>query len=111
MIFVWAGLMHPLAWVLCWLWLGMQFKPANVDTLPDLSRVYRPLLLAGASIALAGLAGVGLILLKWSVCVAAVKVPGAAQAATAAAGVVLIGLALFYAGLSRGSVRSHSVNG
>jgi MFS transporter, ACS family, hexuronate transporter len=101
MIFIWAGLMHPLSWLLCRLWLGHQFKPANVDKLPDLTRAYRPLLIAGALTALIGLAAAALILVNWSVCVAAVKVPGAAQAATAAAGVVLIGLAVFYAGRSR----------
>jgi ACS family hexuronate transporter-like MFS transporter len=39
--------------------------------------------------------------MNWDVCVAAVKVPGAAQAATAAVGVLLIGAALFYAGMGR----------
>jgi MFS transporter, ACS family, hexuronate transporter len=101
MIFVWAGFMHPLSWVLCRLWLGKQFKPANVDQLPDLSRSYKPLLVAGSLITLVGLAAAALIVMNWGACVAQVKVPGAAQAATAAAGVVLIGMALCYAGMSR----------
>ena len=38
---------------------------------------------------------------NWEVCVRAAKLAGAAQAATAAVGVALVGLTLLYAGLRR----------
>jgi ACS family hexuronate transporter-like MFS transporter len=41
------------------------------------------------------------ITMNWQLCVDKVKVPGAAQAATAAVGVLLIGAALLYAGMGR----------
>jgi len=100
-IFVWAGLMHPTSLLIFWLWLGKDFKTANVEKLPDLSRWHRPLLAAGASIGLVGAAAASAIAANWDVCVAAEKVPGAAQALTAACGVVLIGLALVYSGVAR----------
>jgi hypothetical protein len=37
----------------------------------------------------------------WDVCVKAAKLAGAAQAATAACGVIIFGVALVYAGLPR----------
>lgn len=101
LIFICAGLMHPISWIIFRFWLGKEFKTANVDRLPDLKLSFKPLLMAGT---LLGLAGVGLIVaitMNWDVCVAAVKVPGAAQAATAAVGVLLLGAALLYAGLGR----------
>lgn len=98
LIFVWAGLMHPLSLLIYWLWLGTRFTPVNVDSPPDETVAHRPLLTAGVLLGIAG-AGLSLVIWQnWAVCVAAAKLAGAAQAATAAAGVVLIGAALVYAG-------------
>lgn len=100
-IFVWAGLMHPISLAIFWFWLGNEFTRANVEQLPDLSRWHRPLLTAGTGIGLVGGTAAFAIVANWDVCVAAVKVPGAAQALTAACGVLLIGIALLYAGSGR----------
>ena len=51
-------------------------------------QVSRPLMMAGLGLIVLGLALVGLIWANWSVAVAAAKLAGAAQAATAAVGVV-----------------------
>jgi ACS family hexuronate transporter-like MFS transporter len=106
LIFIWAGIMHPISLALYWLWLRGTFEMADVDRLPDLRRAHTPLLASGGLIAVAGLALVGVIAANWERCVQAAKLAGAAQAVTAAAGVVLIGMALVYAGL--GSERLQS---
>lgn len=101
LIFIWAGLMHPLSLFIYWLWLRSDFTPANVDTPPDAARAHGPLLTAGALLALLGITFGGIIWTHWDVCVKAAKLAGAAQAATAAVGVGLIGLALIYAGMGK----------
>ena len=53
-----------------------------------------------AGIAL-GLVLVGVIWANWELCVQAAKLAGAAQAATAAVGVALVGLTLLYAGMRK----------
>ncbi|HWA27765.1 MAG TPA: MFS transporter [Lacunisphaera sp.] len=103
LIFLWAGLMHPLSLLVYWLWLRADFKPANVDVPLDVSRVSVPLLATGGALAALGAVGGGLIAKNWAACVAAAKLSGAAQGATAAAGIGLIGLALAYASLPRKS--------
>jgi ACS family hexuronate transporter-like MFS transporter len=100
-IFVWAGLMHPISLAIYWFWLGGRFEMADVDQLPDLRQAHRPLLSVGAATAAAGLALAVVIAANWARCVQAAKLAGAAQAATAAIGVVLIGVALIYAGAPR----------
>jgi MFS transporter, ACS family, hexuronate transporter len=100
-VFVWAGLMHPLSLLIFWLVLGRDFKMADVDAVIETNKISRPLAMAGAGLIVLGLVLVGLIYANWDVAVAAAKLAGAAQAATAAVGVVLVGLALLYAGLRR----------
>lgn len=100
-VFIWAGCMHPLSLIIYWLWLRSDFTPANVDAPPDTMRSHGLLLAAGAVLALLGAVFGGVIWSNWEVCVRAAKLAGAAQAATAAVGVSLIGLALAYAGLPR----------
>jgi len=100
-VFVWAGLMHPLSLLIFWLVLGKNFTMANVDAVIDTNKVSRPLAMAGVGLIVLGLALVGLIWSNWDVAVAAAKLAGAAQAATAAVGVGLVGLALLYAGLRK----------
>ena len=101
MVFIWAGLMHPLSLLIYWSWIGTRFSPAAIDHLPDLSVAYRPLITAGLAVSAVGAALAALIYTNWDACVRAAKVAGAAQAATAAVGVLLIGAALAYAGMPR----------
>jgi ACS family hexuronate transporter-like MFS transporter len=104
-IFVWAGLMHPISLMIYWFWLRTRFQPVNLDRLPDLSRAHRPLLTAGAIIGLVGVALAALIYFNWDACVKAANVSGAAQAVTAAVGVMVIGAVLLYAGMGRKSAQ------
>ena len=101
LIFIWAGCMHPLSLLIYWLWLGRDFETANVDAPPDLNQAHAKLLTAGSLLAVLGVVLGGVIWTHWDVCVKAAKLAGAAQAATAACGVIIIGAALFYAGLPR----------
>ena len=100
-VFVWAGLMHPLSILIFWLVLGRDFKMANVDAVLETNKVSRPLIMAGAGLIVLGLLLVALIWANWDVAVAAAKLAGAAQAATAAVGVALVGLTLLYAGMRK----------
>jgi MFS transporter, ACS family, hexuronate transporter len=102
MVFLWAGTMHPTSLLIFWLWIGTKFTPASVDHIPDLRLWYAPLLVSGSAVALIGAALAALIWQYWDVCVRATSLAGAAQAATAAFGVLVIGAALFYAGMARG---------
>jgi ACS family hexuronate transporter-like MFS transporter len=101
MVFIWAGLMHPLCLLIYWFWIGTRFVPASVETLPDLGQTHRPLLVAGTATAVAGVVFSLLIYQYWDVSVRATSVAGAAQALTAAVGVFIIGGALVYAGMAR----------
>jgi MFS transporter, ACS family, hexuronate transporter len=103
LVFICAGLLHPTSLLIYWLWIGTGFEPASVDRIPDLSRWHTPLLAAGAAITVAGAALAVLIYGNWEVCVKATSLAGAAQAATAAVGVLVIGAALGYAGFGRKS--------
>jgi ACS family hexuronate transporter-like MFS transporter len=103
MVFIWAGVMHPISLLIYWLWIGTGFEPASVDAIPDLTRRHPPLLAAGAAVVAAAAGLSALIYTYWDVCVRATSVAGAAQAATAAVGVLLIGVALIYAGRGRRS--------
>jgi ACS family hexuronate transporter-like MFS transporter len=101
-VFIWAGVMHPTSLLIYWLWVGTRFEPASVETIPDLRQSHTPLLAAGVTTVVVATVLSALIYTYWEVAVRATNVAGAAQAATAAAGVLLIGVALFYAGLPRG---------
>jgi ACS family hexuronate transporter-like MFS transporter len=97
-VFIWAGLMHPLCLIIYRLWIGRDFQTIDVDQPLDTSRRHSGLLAGGAILGLLGLALALLIYANWEACVAAAKLAGAAQAATAAVGVLVIGLVLLYAG-------------
>jgi ACS family hexuronate transporter-like MFS transporter len=101
LIFLWAGLMHPLSLLIYWFWLGPDFRVANVDVPPDQSRTHGPLVTAGVVLVAAGAALAVVIWANWDLCVRAATLAGAAQAATAAVGCAVIGLALAYAGVGR----------
>jgi ACS family hexuronate transporter-like MFS transporter len=94
-------MMHPLSLLIFWLVLGRNFQMADVDAVLDTNRISKPLAAAGAALIALGLILVLVIWQNWEVCVRAAKLAGAAQAATAAVGVALVGLTLLYAGLRK----------
>ncbi len=98
-VFIIAGLMHPLSLLIFWFWLRGRFDQVDLAQAGDLTRSHGPLVTSGAIITVLGLALVGLIVANWEVCVAAATLSGAATAVTAAGGVALIGLMLIYAGM------------
>ena len=98
-VFIIAGVMHPLSLLIFWLWLKGRFDQVDVSQAQDLATANRTLIMSGTIIALLGAALIALITLNWQTCVAAATLSGAATAATAAGGVVLVGLMLTYAGL------------
>ena len=106
--FVYAGLMHVTSLAIFLLWFRGGFQRVDVDAAPDLSRAHRPLLTAGGLVGLLGAALAWLIAANWDACVAAAKFSGAAQALTAAGGLVLIGALLAHAGRPHGGSSSLS---
>lgn len=100
-VFVFAGLMHLSSLGLFWLWFRGRFERVDMDRTLDMRAAHRPLLTAGALLAAVGALLAGLIAAHWDACVAAAKFAGAAQALTAATGLVLIGAALLHAGRPR----------
>lgn len=99
-VFVWAGLMHPLSWLILRLAMGREFKVVDVAQPLDLGRPKRSLQLGGLVGIAVGLGCTALIALNWSACVAAARSTSAVAAAlTAAAGVAVIGAFVAYAGL------------
>jgi ACS family hexuronate transporter-like MFS transporter len=98
-IFVWAGFMHPLSWILLRLMLGAEFKPVSLEQPLDMARPSRPLQVAGLAALALGVAVAAAIAMNWGACVAAARSASAAAAAvTAASGMGVIGLLLLYAG-------------
>lgn len=100
-VFVFAGLMHLTSLALFWLWFRGRFERVDVDAGQDMRRAHRPLLAAGGVLAVLGTLLAWLIAANWEACVAAARFSGAAQALTAAVGLVLIGLALVHSGRPR----------
>jgi hypothetical protein len=88
-----------LSLLIFWFWLRGRFDQVDLAQTGDLSKAHSPLVASGVVITLLGVALVALIIANWEVCVAAATLSGAATAATAAAGVGLIGLTLIYAGM------------
>jgi len=98
-VFIWAGLMHPLSWILVLLMLGRNWNVVRLDRPLDLSRPNRPLQVGGLAGTGLGLAAAALIAFNWSACVTAAHSASAAAAAlTAAAGVTVIGFFVLFAG-------------
>ena len=90
LIFVWAGLMHPISLLIYWLWLGPNFRVADVDHPPDPTRAHATLVAAGTVLVVAGVGLFAVIGANWDLCVEAATLAGAAQAATAAVGVAVL---------------------
>jgi MFS transporter, ACS family, hexuronate transporter len=101
-VFIFAGLMHPLSLLIFWLWLKGRFEYVDITLAQD-PRAHQPLIISGSAITVLGGMLIALIANNWELCVAAATLSGAATAATAACGVALIGLTLVYAGLPKKS--------
>jgi ACS family hexuronate transporter-like MFS transporter len=100
-VFLWAGVMHLLALALFWFWFHGKFVQVNLDARLDESGAHRGLVISGVVVGLFGAALAALVYTYWGTMVAAVRVNGAAQAAVVAAGFVIIGLAVLYAGMPK----------
>ncbi len=100
-IFIWAGLMHPLSWIILRVAMGREFKLVDITQPMDLGAPKRSLQIGGFSAIALGAVLVGVIWTNWAACVAAARSASAVAAAiTAAAGIALIGALVFYAGMS-----------
>jgi len=102
-VFIVAGVMHLTSLLLFWLWFRGRLDPVNVDRGLDMRSAHRPLLVSGAAVLALGGMLLAYVVSQWDYIAGVVKVSGAAQAATVAAGTAIIGLALLYAGAPRRS--------
>jgi ACS family hexuronate transporter-like MFS transporter len=100
-VFIAAGVMHPLSLLIFYLWLNGKFDQVDISTGVRMGEVHRPLVISGAIVTVLGAALITLITNNWALCVEAATLSGAVTAVTAAAGVALIGLTLVYAGLPK----------
>jgi ACS family hexuronate transporter-like MFS transporter len=101
-VFLYAGVAHLCSLALFWWWFRGEFRPVDIALdAGSLARAHRPLLAAGAGLALAGLGLAALIAMHWAACIAAAGLSGASQAVTAALGVGVIGAVLLFAGWPR----------
>jgi MFS transporter, ACS family, hexuronate transporter len=100
-LFIFAGVMHPLAWIVIRLLAGKNMARADVDrgvaTGPS-----PPLMAAGAILTVIGIAIVALVLVKWQAIVLAAHTQSTAAAGlVASSGVLILGLVLVYAARGR----------
>ena len=100
-VFIVMGLLHPLSLLILWWRLRGRFEQVDLTHGPDMAARDRTLVLAGSVISAIGGILLGLISANWELCVQAATPAGAAQAATAAGGVAVVGLALIYAGMPK----------
>jgi ACS family hexuronate transporter-like MFS transporter len=97
-LFVFAGVMHPLAWISIRMLSGRTIREVNLET--DLRTGFSPALLAlGAAFCVVGIAVAGVVIANYDYVLSVTKNSGAAAAGGIAAGGILliIGLALLYA--------------
>jgi len=99
--FVMAGVMHILALALFWFWFKGKFVQVNVDAGLDTSAMHKGLMVAAVVVLATGVWLLSFVSQQWDYIVSIVKFSGALQAAIAAGGFGLIGLALGYAGLPK----------
>ncbi len=99
-VFIWAGLMHPLSWVILYVVMGREFTLIDITRPLDLGRPKRSLQLGGLLGIAVGLLFAALIAVNWSAAVAAARSTSAVAAAiTAAVGIAIIGAFVCYAGM------------
>jgi ACS family hexuronate transporter-like MFS transporter len=99
--FVLAGVMHLLALTLFWFWFKARFVQVNVDAGLDTRSMHRALFVGGLVVLAVGIWLLSFVSQRWDYIVGIVKFSGALQAAIAAGGFGVIGIALGYAGLPK----------
>ena len=99
--FILAGVMHVLALALFWFWFKAKFVQVNVDAGLDTRAMHKGLVAAAVVVLAVGIWLLSFVSQQWDYIVSIVKFSGALQAAIAAGGFGLIGLALGYAGLPK----------
>ena len=99
--FIWAGVMHVLALALFWFWFKGRFVQVNVDAGLDKTVMHEGCWSPVESSRFSALLYLRCCMAHWENMVSIVKLSGALQAAMAAGGFVVIGVALLYAGLPR----------
>jgi hypothetical protein len=99
-LFVVAGLLHPVGYAAILLFGGRKLEPADMSV--ERAAHSPGLIGAGTVIALVGAALAILVGVRWDAIVAATRsLSAAAQGLTASVGVMVLGLALLYAGRGR----------
>jgi len=96
--FIWAGAMHVMSLALFWFWFKGRFTQVNVDAGLDMTVAHRALIVGGLAVLAVGIVLLVYVSQHWEYIVSIVKFSGALQAATAAGGFGIIGIALLYAG-------------
>jgi len=99
--FILAGVMHVSSLALFWFWFKARFVQVDVDAPFDTGSVHRGLIGGGIGILAVAAWLLFLVSQRWEYIVSIVKFSGALQAAIAAGGFGLIGLALIYAAMPR----------
>jgi ACS family hexuronate transporter-like MFS transporter len=99
--FIIAGVMHLIALALFWFWFKAKFVQVNVDAGLDTRAMHKGLVAAAVVVLAVGIWLLSFVSQQWDYIVSIVKFSGALQAAIAAGGFGLIGLALGYAGLPK----------
>jgi MFS transporter, ACS family, hexuronate transporter len=100
-VFIWAGLMHPLAWIIFFLIAGPGMKKTEMTQGID-GRLSPTLLVSGLIIGLLGVLRVGYVDMNWH---AYASPTVAAAALVAGVAVAAIGTGLIFASLPRNLVR------
>jgi ACS family hexuronate transporter-like MFS transporter len=104
--FIWAGLMHPLAWLIFFFIAGPKMKKAEMVLGVD-SRLSTRLVISGFAILILGLVRVSYVWSNWTFYIDAKTHSSSAPAGAlvAASAVALIGVGLIYASLPRERVQ------
>jgi ACS family hexuronate transporter-like MFS transporter len=100
-IFVWAGLMHPLSWVIFRVLAGPEMARAEIRPGAE-QEPSAGLLTGGLIVAVVGAVGLAVVAIDWAYLCSVSGESAAAGGIATAVGIMLIGLALIYAS------RSHS---
>ena len=93
--------MHVIALTLFWFWFKAKFVQVNVDAGLDTRAMHKGLVAAAVVVLAVGIWLLSFVSQQWDYIVSIVKFSGALQAAIAAGGFGLMGLALGYAGLPK----------
>lgn len=105
-LFLLAGLMHPIGFLLVWAFAGRDFKQADMATGVG-AAPSRNLLMTGAAVTIGGAGLIVLVAAKWAL-LTTKSVHPAWQGLTGSIGIVLLGFALLYAGRGRRAPQAHA---